>query len=77
MIDESIDQATAEEIMAEITETSPSGEVQVKEDLSDEELRSFLAKAKTAADEAGVPEEVPEVDPSDEIRKVIDEAMGE
>jgi len=44
--------------------------------ISDEELRAFVAAAKQAADDAEVPEDVPEVNFADEFDKAIDEALG-
>ena len=44
--------------------------------VSDEELRAFVAAAKQAADDADVPEDVPEVNFADEFDKAIDEALG-
>jgi hypothetical protein len=50
---------------------------QLRESVTDAELRAFLAVAKTEADNANVPEEPAEFDPSDEIKRIIDKAMGE
>lgn len=47
-----------------------------KHPVSDEELRNFITEAKQAADDASVPEEVPEVNFADEFDKAIDEALG-
>ena len=44
--------------------------------VSDEELRDFVAAAKQAADDADVPEEVPDVNFADEFDKAINEALG-
>lgn len=50
-------------------------EREFKHPISDEELREFITKAKQAADDANVPEEVPEVNFADEFDKAIDEAL--
>lgn len=50
---------------------------QLRERVTDAELRAFLAVAKTEADKANVPDEPVEFDPSDEIKRIIDKAMGE
>jgi len=47
-----------------------------KHPISDEELRTFVTEAKQAADDAKVPDEVPEVNFADEFDKAIDEALG-
>ena len=44
---------------------------------TDAEIRAFLAAAKAEADKANIPEEPVEFDPSDEIKRIIDKAMGE
>lgn len=47
-----------------------------RETATDEQLRGLIATAEQEADQAGVPEQVDAVDPSDEIRKIIDAVMG-
>jgi nucleotide-binding universal stress UspA family protein len=46
------------------------------ETASDAELRAMIATAEQEADQAGVPEQVETIDPSDEVRKIIDAVMG-
>jgi len=46
------------------------------EDVDDDELREFIANAKAAADEAGVPDEDFTIDYATEFRKAIEEALG-
>ena len=43
---------------------------------SDADLRAFLAVAKTKADEANVPAEPVDFDPSEEVKRIVDKAMG-
>jgi hypothetical protein len=49
---------------------------ELKKSLTDEEVRALVARAKEKADAAGIPEEVPEVDPADEFRKLVDEILA-
>jgi nucleotide-binding universal stress UspA family protein len=47
-----------------------------RESVSDAELQAMIATAEQEADNAGIPEQVDEIDPSDEVRKIIDAVMG-
>lgn len=51
-------------------------ELKDPEDVTPEELKAFLANAKAAADEANVPDQMFQIDWSNELQKVIDEALG-
>ena len=53
------------------------GQREFKQQLSDDEVRTFVDAAKQAADDAGVAEEVPEINFADEFDKAVDEALGE
>ena len=50
---------------------------ELKPDLTDEELRSLLTRMDAAADKAGVRKRTEEIDLSDELRRMIDAAVGE
>lgn len=75
VINEQIDEQTQDRVFGHVSDVDGQGDRTLRESVTDEELREFLADAKAAADEAGVPEEVEEVDPSDELKRIIDEAM--
>ena len=47
------------------------------ENLSDQQLRHFIAEAKRAADEADVVENIPEINFADEFDRAIDQALSE
>ncbi|MCH2200400.1 MAG: hypothetical protein MK102_00405 [Fuerstiella sp.] len=51
------------------------GNWEFRDDVTDEELRKFLAEATERADTAGVAETVKEVDPSDEIKRIVDSIL--
>lgn len=72
-----IDEQISEQTMEPISTRGSQGELQLKTRVSDEELRRFLASAKEAADAAQVPLEVPAVDLSAEVRRVVDAAIAE
>ena len=50
---------------------------EMKESATDEELRELFAVVKEKVDAAEIPPEVEDVDPSDEMKRIIDEALGE
>jgi 2-hydroxychromene-2-carboxylate isomerase len=52
-----------------------AGNRQLKERVTDQELREFVAACRAEADKAGVPDEPYLVKASDEIRKAIDRAL--
>jgi hypothetical protein len=75
MIDNKIDQQARDAAFQHVGERQPNNQWQFRENISDADLRAFLAEAKRAADEAQVPEQPEAVDPSDEVKRIIDEAM--
>ena len=77
VIDNSIPEAKREAVLDMISTKKPDGNREFKQKLTDDELRDFLKAVTEAADEAGVPAEVPEVNFADEFDKAIDEALDE
>lgn len=49
----------------------------MRDRLSDADLRAFLTAAKAEADKAGIQDEPPNFDPSDEFKRIVDKALGE
>ncbi len=76
-IDKKIDKAGIDAAMVHVAERDSRGQWKLRQTLTDEELRAFLAEAKQQADAAGIPEQPTEIDPSDEIKKIVDEALAE
>jgi hypothetical protein len=76
-IDKKITQAQMDKAMEPVSTKDKDGNVQLKQQVTDDELRAFLANAKADADAAGVPAEVPEVDPSDEFKRLVDVTLEE
>ena len=60
-----------------IADRQPNGGWKLRETLTDEQLRAFLKAAKEQADAAAIPEQPESFDPSDEVKRIIDEALNE
>jgi hypothetical protein len=52
-----------------------SGRLQLRKNVSDEQLKAFVEAARKAADDANVPEQPDPFDPSDAVKRIIDEAL--
>ena len=65
-----------EDSIAIISRTGPDGERQLKDQVTDEELREFLASLKQLADDAGVPDEEFTVDIGEAFKEVVDRALA-
>ena len=75
--DKSMTESDLDQAMPYIATRQADGNWQLKEQVSDEELRAFLAECKQKADAAGVPDEPFEVDIGAEVKKAVDQVMGE
>jgi hypothetical protein len=75
--DEKINQQEADAVLEHVSDRGPNGQWDLKERVSDEELRAFLAAAKEAADKAEIPDQPAAIDPSEELKRIIDEALAE
>jgi hypothetical protein len=64
-----------EEVMNLVMEPQADGSQQIKERLTDAELKAFLDKARQKADAANVPDEDFHVNIADEIENAIDKAL--
>jgi hypothetical protein len=53
----------------------PNAPPQPKQQLTDEELKEFLAELKALADEKGIPDEPYELNVGKEIKRIVDEAV--
>jgi hypothetical protein len=76
LMDKKISQESADEVLVHVADKDANGEWKMREKVTDDELRKALATAKQQADEAGIPEEVPPIDPSAELKKVLDAVIG-
>jgi hypothetical protein len=75
-IDEKINEAGIDAAMAHVADRDAQGNWKLRETLSDDDLRAFLAEAKKQADAAGIPDQPADIDPSEEIKKIVDEALA-
>lgn len=76
LMNEQIEQQAIDQVIAPIADRDTEGNWQLRDQVTDDQLRAFLDGAKAKADEAGVPEELEPIDPSDELKKIIDEALA-
>lgn len=60
-----------------ISNVDSEGKRKLKEQVTTEELREFLANVKKLADEAGIPEEPFGFDVGEEVKKAVDKALAE
>jgi hypothetical protein len=76
LLDTSITNNEANEVMDMISVETPNGETNIKQTLTDKELRDILLKMKTAADAAGIPADVPDINFATEFDKVVDGVLN-
>jgi len=76
-MDKKISKESADVALSKIGDRQPDGNYRVRENLTDAEIRAFIAAAKKAADDAQVAEQPEQFDPSDEVKRIIDQAMME
>jgi hypothetical protein len=74
-IDSKINQQGIDAAMKHVATQRGKGDWELKNQVTDDELRAFLTEAKKQADAAEIPEEPEEIDPSDEFKRIIDEAL--
>jgi hypothetical protein len=75
-IDEKIPEAGRDAAMRYVATKDGNGNWQLRDELTDQEIRDFLAEAKKQADEAGIPDQPADVDVSEEVKKIVDEALA-
>jgi nucleotide-binding universal stress UspA family protein len=75
VIDEKIGRNEIDAVISHVA-TREGKSWRFREKVSDAELRAMIATAEQEADKAGIPEQVDEIDPSNEVRKIIDAVMG-
>jgi hypothetical protein len=75
VVDNKINEPAVERALSYIADRDGDNWI-FREQVSDDQLRGLIATAAQEADAAGVPAQVEEVDPSDEVRRLIDTVMG-
>jgi hypothetical protein len=76
VVDGAIDEQSTEAALKHVADKQPDGNWQMRNTVTDVQLEAFLAEAKQQADEAEIPQDPPAFDPSDEVKRVIDDVMG-
>ncbi len=77
VVDKKIDKGSSDAVMAHIADREPNGEWQFRKQVSDADLKAFLAAAQAEADKAEIPAEPEDIDPSAELKRIVDEALNE
>lgn len=75
-IDEKIDKAGIDAAMANVADRDANNQWKLRPTLTDDQLRAFFTEAKKQADAAGIPDQPADIDPSEEIKKIVDEALS-
>lgn len=75
-IDHKFTQQEMDAAMQPVADQKGPGKWELRERVTDDELRQFLKTAKEQADAAGIPAEIDAVDPSDEFKRIVDEALA-
>ncbi len=75
VVDKKIDEKGVDAVMAHVADRQSNGSWQLRQQVSDADLKAALAEAKAKADKAGVAAQPEEIDPSDELKKIIDQYM--
>ena len=75
VVDQKIDEDAVNTAMSHVAVRDENDSWKLKQKVSDEDLRKFLDVAKAAADKAGIPDEPEDFDPSDEMKRIVDEAL--
>lgn len=75
-IDQKISEADVDKAMEPVSTRKPDGGMELKDKVTDDELKAFLAAAKKDADAAEIPQQVEAVDPSEEFKRLVDETLG-
>jgi tRNA C32,U32 (ribose-2'-O)-methylase TrmJ len=74
--EQKIKQDDLEPALQHLSSGTPGGPRQLKDSISDEQLRAFLAECKRVAEQAEIPEEPFQLKLSDEFRRAIDRALA-
>lgn len=77
VFDKKIDEKSVDSVMLHIADRQGPNSWKFRQHVSDDELRAAIAEAKAKADAAGIGDVPQNIDPSDEIKRIIDESMNE
>jgi hypothetical protein len=77
MVDKKINDQGIDAVMTHVADRQANNQWQLRQQVSDQELRAALTEAKARADAAGIAEEPEDFDASDEVKRIIDETLKE
>ena len=77
IFEEKIHNKGIDSVMIHVADRRERGRWKLRNEVSDDDLRAALAEAKARADEEGIPEAPANIDPSDEVKRIIDEALNQ
>jgi hypothetical protein len=75
VFDDKIKDSGIDKLLAHVADRKAGGRWQLRSTVSDDDLRAALAEAKAQADAAEIPPEPENIDPSDEVKRIIDEGL--
>ena len=75
IFDDKIKEKGIDAVMAHVADRKGDGQWRLRSTVSDDELRAALNEAKAQADAANIPAEPENIDPSDEVKRIIDESL--
>jgi hypothetical protein len=76
VIDGTIPKPSVDAVLVHVADRQPNNPWTPKPQVTDEQLKAFIDGAKAEADKANIPAEPADIDPSDELKKIIDQAMA-
>jgi hypothetical protein len=76
VVDKKIDEKGIDAVMQHVADQDGEGHWELHSIVSDEDLRAALTEAKAQADATGIEADPKDVDPSEELKKIVDEALG-
>lgn len=76
VIHKKIKQEGVDNVLEHVADRQPNGEWVFRHDVASEDLRAMLADAKAEADKAEIPQHVEPIDPSDEVKRIVDDVLG-
>jgi hypothetical protein len=75
VIDKKINDKEVDAVMMHVADRGSDDSWKLRQRVSDADLKAALAEAKAKADDAGVAAKPEEIDPSDELKKIVDEYL--
>ena len=75
VVEEKIPATAMDDVLASVTTRRPNGQFEMKQAVTIDELKTFIAAAKAQADDAKIPDEDFQIDIATEVDKVIDRGL--